>query len=171
MKDGGTSAASGWHLTRAQSVLVVAEIVLALVLLVGAGLLIRTFIAVREVDRGPDYLDEPRYIVGVVDDLRDDADNLQPQPTVYVPLAQVSDRMTMRVNKLFPLAAVGVVIGVGAALLLTRLMVNLVFGVRVYDLQVFGSVVTLLAGVALVAAYISARRATRVNPLDALRSG
>ena len=69
------------------------------------------------------------------------------------------------------LAAIGVVIGVGAALLLTRLMVNLVFGVRVYDLQVFGSVVALLAGVALVAAYIPARRATRVNPLDALRSG
>ena len=419
-KDGGTSADSGWHRARAQSVLVVSEIVLALVLLVGAGLLIRTFIALREVDRGfdprnvlaldmslngtalqdsaavarlavnattrisgggslpavaatrglpfearfglpfkiperalsgvggpfhgvahwrsvtpeyfdvlrirllggrqftrldaagavpvaiinramatrywqradpsrdrvqvgveagPDYLDEPRYIVGVVDDLRDDADNLQPQPTVYVPLAQVSDRMTLRVNKLFPLtwlirtagspigqasaieaelrsssgglpiartrtmqqivatsttraafsmsllmafatvalalaivglytlishsvqqrtqeigirmalgavpgdvrslvlvqglrlAAIGVVIGVGAALLLTRLMVNLVFGVRVYDLQVFGSVVALLAGVALVAAYIPARRATRVNPLDALRSG
>ena len=69
------------------------------------------------------------------------------------------------------LAATGVVIGVGAALLLTRLMVNLVFGVRVYDLQVFGSVVALLAGVALVAAYIPARRATRVNLLDALRSG
>ena len=419
-KDGGTSAHSGWQRARAQSILVVAEIVLALVLLVGAGLLMRTFIALREVDRGfdprnvlaldmslngtalqdsgavtrlavnaidriagvgslpavaatrglpfesrfglpfriperalsgvggpfhgtahwrsvtpeyfdvlrirllggrqfsrrdaagavpvaiinramasrywqradpsrdrvqvgvaagPDYLDETRYIVGVVDDLRDDAENRQPQPTVYVPLAQVSDRMTTRVNQLFPLtwlvrtagnpqgqasaleaelrsssgglpvartrtmqqivatstiraafsmtllmafatvalvlavvglytlmshsvqqrtqeigirmalgavpgdvralvlgqglrlASIGVVIGVAAALGLTRLMVNLVFGVRVYDPQVFGSVVALLAGVALIAAYIPARRATRVNPLDALRSG
>ena len=69
------------------------------------------------------------------------------------------------------LAAIRVGIGVGAALLLTRLMVNLVFGVRVYDPQVFGSVVALLAVVALIAAYIPARRATRVNPLDALRFG
>jgi ABC-type lipoprotein release transport system permease subunit len=52
---------------------------------------------------------------------------------------------------------------------LTRLLVNLVFGVRTYDPGVFSAVVVLLASVALVAAYIPAHRATRVNLLDALR--
>jgi putative ABC transport system permease protein len=55
------------------------------------------------VSAGPDYEDQQRYIVGVVDDLRDDGENREPQPTIYVPLAQVSDRMTARVNTLFPL--------------------------------------------------------------------
>ncbi len=417
-KDSGTASEGGWKANRAQSVLVVAEIVLALVLLVGAGLLIKTFVALREVDRGfdprnvltldmslsgtalqdaesvarlavnaldrlsptaaqpslaatrglpfearfalpfaidgrmlsgvggpfhgvahwrsvtpeyfevlrirllggrtftrldaadgvpvaiinramarrywqrndpfrdrvqlgvtagPDYQDDLRHIVGIVDDIRDDGENREPQPTIYVPLAQVSDRMTARANLLFPLtwivrtsgsplgaaaaielelrstsrglpiarvrtmeqivagsttraafsmtllmvfatvalalaivglyalmshsvqqrtqeigirialgavpgdvrglvlgqglrlAAIGVFIGIGAALALTRLMVNLVFGVSTYDAGVFGSVVALLAAVTLVAAYIPARRATRVNPLDALR--
>jgi hypothetical protein len=53
-KDSGTASEGGWKANRAQSVLVVAEIVLALVLLVGAGLLIKTFVALREVDRGFD---------------------------------------------------------------------------------------------------------------------
>jgi predicted permease len=229
------------------------------------------------VTAGPDYQDDLRHIVGIVDDIRDDGENREPQPTIYVPLAQVSDRMTARANLLFPLtwivrtsgsplgaaaaielelrstsrglpiarvrtmeqivagsttraafsmtllmvfatvalalaivglyalmshsvqqrtqeigirialgavpgdvrglvlgqglrlAAIGVFIGIGAALALTRLMVNLVFGVSTYDAGVFGSVVALLAAVTLVAAYIPARRATRVNPLDALR--
>ncbi len=230
------------------------------------------------VTAGPDYQDELRHIVGIVDDIRDDGENREPQPTVYVPLAQVSDRTTSRANTLFPLtwivrtgnnplaaaaaieseirstsgglpiarirtmeqivagsttraaftmtllmafataalvlaivglyalmshsvqqrtqeigirmalgavpgdvrrlvlgqglrlAAVGVAVGVGAALAVTRLMINLVFGVTTYDPGVFGSVVALLAAVTLIAAYIPARRATRVNPLDALRS-
>jgi putative ABC transport system permease protein len=227
---------------------------------------------------GADFEDGLRYIVGIVDDLRDDGENREPQPTIYVPLAQVSDRMTARINRLFPLtfvvrtsgnpldaappvtaelrstsgglpvarvrtmeqvvaastrraafsmtlltvfaaaalvlaviglyalmshsvqqrtqeigirmalgavpgdvrtlvlaqglrlAGAGLLIGTGAALILTRLMVNLVFGVETYDPGVFGSVVVLLTSVAVAAAYIPARRATRVNPLDALRS-
>jgi putative ABC transport system permease protein len=229
------------------------------------------------VTAGPDE-DARRYIVGIVDDLRDDEQNREPQPTIYVPLAQVSDRMTARVNTLFPLTwlvrtsanpmgsassieaelrsasgglpvarmrtmeqivaasttraafsmtllivfgivalllavvglytlmshsvqqrmheigirlALGAVpgdvrglvlgqglrltgIGLGAglcaALLLTRLMVNLVFGVRVYDPGVFTAVMVLLGGVGLAAAYLPARRAMRVNPLEVLRT-
>jgi predicted permease len=227
---------------------------------------------------GPEYEDAHRRIIGIVDDIRDEVGDRDPQPAIYVPLAQVSDRMTARVNRLFPLtwiartaaaptaftspieselraasgglpiarvrtmeevvaastsrtafsmtllmvfasvafalatvglytlmshsvqqrtqeigirmalgavpgdvrglvlgqglrlAAMGVGIGIGAALAVTRLMVNLVFGVRTYDPQVFAAVVLLLASVALIAAYVPAHRATRVNPLDALRS-
>jgi ABC-type antimicrobial peptide transport system permease subunit len=67
------------------------------------------------------------------------------------------------------LAAAGIVFGVGAALVLTRVMVSLVFGVRTYDPAVFAGVAILLAAVALVAALIPAYRATRVDPLTAIR--
>jgi putative ABC transport system permease protein len=226
-------------------------------------------------NNGPALADVPRIIVGVVADARDLDANRDPDPAVYVPLAQVSDAMTARNNRLFPLtwavrtsgnpmafagvvarelrgatglsiarvrsmeeivaastaraqfnmallttfagvalllaiiglyglmsysvqqrtqeigirmalgaasadvqsmvlgqglrlALTGVALGVGAALVLTRLMVNLVFGVKTWDPGVFAAVASLLCAVALAAAYIPARRATRVNPLIAL---
>ncbi len=414
-KESGSPADAGWRRHRAQSVLVIAEMALALVLLVGAGLLIKTFAAVRDVDRGfdparvltletslsgasrddtasvvrmfrnarqrldaaggiaafavarslplessfavpftiarrpvdapfegtvnwrsisPNYFtvfrmtllrgraftdhdgqgalpvviindafarrywqrnepvgeritigtgagvefrDLPRQIVGVVADARDAEWNRNPEPIAYVPLAQVSDAMTARNNRLFPLtwvartdvdprllsaiiarevraatgglaiararsmdevlaaparraafnmtllsgfatialllaivglyglmsysvqqrtqeigirmalgavpadvrnlvlvqglrlALTGVTLGIGAALLLTRLMVGLVFGVKTYDPAVFAGVAGLLSAVALVAAFLPAWRATRINPLEAVR--
>ena len=226
---------------------------------------------------GPEFREGPRRIVGVVADPRDEEANRRPEPTVYVPLAQVSDAMTARNNRLFPLtwllrteidprlmtapiehelraatgglpiartrtmeevlagparraafnvtlmsvfaaaalllavigfyglmsysvqqrtqeigirmalgavpsdvrnmillqglrvAGTGIVLGIGAALVLTRVMVSLVFGVETYDPAVFGGVALLLTAVALAAAMIPAHRATRVNPLDAVR--
>ncbi|HET7695783.1 MAG TPA: ABC transporter permease [Vicinamibacterales bacterium] len=226
---------------------------------------------------GPEFRDSPRRIIGVVADPRDEEQNRNPEPTVYVPLGQVSDAMTLRNNRLFPLtwsvrteieprllrtaverelrdasgglpvartrtmdeilagparraafhvtlmtafavaalilaavgfyglmsysvqqrtqeigirmalgalpedvrnmilvqglrlAAAGVVFGVGAALVLTRVMVSLVFGVRTYDPAVFAAVALLLTVVAAVAALIPAYRATRVDPLAAIR--
>jgi putative ABC transport system permease protein len=67
------------------------------------------------------------------------------------------------------LAAAGVVLGTAAALALTRVMVSLVFGVKTYDPAVFVGVALLLSVVAVLAALIPAHRATRVNPLDAVR--
>jgi ABC-type antimicrobial peptide transport system permease subunit len=67
------------------------------------------------------------------------------------------------------LAAAGVVLGTAAALALTRVMVSLVFGVKTYDPVVFAGVAMLLSVVALLAAVIPAHRATRINPLDAVR--
>jgi predicted permease len=55
------------------------------------------------VTAGPEFADAPRHIVGVVDDVRDTDVNRDPEPTVYVPLAQVGDRLTARNNRLFPL--------------------------------------------------------------------
>jgi ABC-type antimicrobial peptide transport system permease subunit len=63
----------------------------------------------------------------------------------------------------------GVVIGIAGAAALTRLMRTLLFGVSSTDVGTFGAVVALLAVVALAASMIPARRATRVDPLTALR--
>jgi predicted permease len=226
---------------------------------------------------GPEFREAPRQIIGVVADPRDEEANRDPKPTVYVPLAQVSDAMTARNNRLFSLtwsvrteieprlmrgpiereiraatgglavartrtmedvlsgparrarfhvtlmgvfaavalllavigfyglmsysvqqrtqeigirmalgavpsdvrnmvlaqglrlAGIGVVLGVGAALVLTRVMTSLVFGVQTYDPAVFAGVALLLSAIALFAALVPAHRATRVNPLDAVR--
>ena len=63
----------------------------------------------------------------------------------------------------------GVVIGVAAALALSRFMVSLVFGVKVCDPAVFVTVVVVLSAVALTATYVPALRASRVDPLESLR--
>jgi putative ABC transport system permease protein len=226
---------------------------------------------------GPEFRDGPRRIIGVVADPRDEEANRNPEPMVYVPLGQVTDAMTARNNRLFPLtwvvrteieprlmkgaierelraatgglavartrtmeevlagparraafhmtllsvfaavalllaivgfyglmaysvqqrtqeigirmalgampadvrnmilrqglrlAAAGVLLGTGAALVLTRVMVSLVFGVKTYDPAVFAGVALLLSAVALLAALLAAHRATRINPLDAVR--
>lgn len=63
----------------------------------------------------------------------------------------------------------GVLVGVAAALGLSRYMASLIYGAKTYDPEVFVTVVIVLSAVALAATYILARRASRVDPMIALR--
>ena len=83
--------------------------------------------------------------------------------------AQSRDVLGLVVADGAKLASLGIVAGVVFAFLLTRFMTSLLFEVTSTDPATFASVAALLALVGLLACYIPARRATRVDPLVALR--
>jgi putative ABC transport system permease protein len=83
--------------------------------------------------------------------------------------AKRGDVLHLVVRHGMSLAIVGVVLGTVGALLLTRFLSSMLYGVSVNDPTTLLSVATLLIGVAAMASYIPARRATRVDPMVALR--
>jgi len=84
--------------------------------------------------------------------------------------AQRRDVLGMVVGSGLRLAAIGIAIGLAGALLLTRLMQGVLYGVTATDPVTFGGVAVMLLGVATLASWLPARRATRVDPLVALRA-
>ena len=83
--------------------------------------------------------------------------------------AQGANIRNMVVRQGMVLAGIGVVIGIGGALGLTRLLAGFLFGVKAWDPAAFVATPLLLSMVALLAVWIPAYRATRVDPVTALR--
>jgi len=83
--------------------------------------------------------------------------------------ANRGDVLRLLIRQGMTTVALGVAMGLAVALALTRLMSGLLFGVSPTDPLTFAGVALLLAGVALVACYIPARRATKIDPIAALR--
>jgi ABC-type antimicrobial peptide transport system permease subunit len=84
--------------------------------------------------------------------------------------AQMAQVKTMVVRQGMGLALVGIVVGLAAAFGLARFMASFLFGVGVWDPLAFVGVPVLLLAVALVAVWLPARHASRVDPIIALRT-
>ena len=83
--------------------------------------------------------------------------------------AQVSDVLRLVIGQGMKAVLLGIVIGLGGAFALTRLIAPLLFEVSATDPLTFAVVASLLIFVTLLACYLPARRATRVDPMEALR--
>ena len=83
--------------------------------------------------------------------------------------AQRNNVLKLIVRQGMVMALIGVVLGLAASLVLTRVMTSLLFGVSATDPLVFTAIALLLAAVAFIASYIPARRAIKVDPMIALR--
>jgi putative ABC transport system permease protein len=83
--------------------------------------------------------------------------------------AQAADVLKLIVGQGMTLALLGVAIGLGLAVALTRFMQGLLYEVDAFDPVTFAAISLLLVGIALAACYIPARRAAKVDPMVALR--
>jgi putative ABC transport system permease protein len=84
--------------------------------------------------------------------------------------AKPGDLLAMILGQGMTLVVIGLVIGLVSAMGLTRLMKTLLFQVQPTDPLTFAGVSLVLGGAALLACYVPARRALRIDPLQALRS-
>jgi putative ABC transport system permease protein len=83
--------------------------------------------------------------------------------------AQRRDMLKMILGQSFTIVGIGLVIGLFGALAATRLMSSLLYGVSAHDFSIYAIVLIVLSGAALVASYMPARRAMKVDPMVALR--
>jgi len=83
--------------------------------------------------------------------------------------AQKWNVLSLVIGQGMKLALIGVGVGVAAAMALTQVMRNLLYEVKPTDLLTFACVAILLLGVALLACWLPAWRATKIDPMEALR--
>ncbi|MGD1094194.1 MAG: ABC transporter permease [Bryobacteraceae bacterium] len=84
--------------------------------------------------------------------------------------AQQGELRGMFVRHGLVLAGIGVVIGLGAAMVLTRLMTSLLFGISALDPLTYAAVPVVLVAAAMLASYLPARQASAVDPVEALKA-
>jgi putative ABC transport system permease protein len=84
--------------------------------------------------------------------------------------AKRSDVLIMTVKNALKLVGAGLICGLAIAFVLTRVMASLLFGISATDPLTFLSIAVVLLGVALLASYVPALRATRIDPMIALRA-
>jgi ABC-type antimicrobial peptide transport system permease subunit len=84
--------------------------------------------------------------------------------------AETRDVIRLIVKQGMGLTLIGAMIGVMLAMAVTRLLASLLYGVTATDPATFAGVVLFVIGVAVLACYLPARRATKVDPMRALRS-
>ncbi|HSG82154.1 MAG TPA: ABC transporter permease [Gemmatimonadota bacterium] len=83
--------------------------------------------------------------------------------------AQVSEVISRVIKQGLWLAAIGSAIGIGGAIVLTRLMANMIYGVSTIDPLTFAAGIALVSVVALAASWVPALRAARADPMEVLR--
>jgi putative ABC transport system permease protein len=83
--------------------------------------------------------------------------------------AQQADAMTLILRQALTLTGIGIVLGLVCTFYATRLLEGMLFGVSLRDPLTFGVVIALMLAVALVASYVPARRAAKVDPMVSLR--
>jgi putative ABC transport system permease protein len=83
--------------------------------------------------------------------------------------AQAAGVLSMVLREGVVATAAGLGLGLAGALILARLMSTLLFGVKADDPLTFAAVALMIAAVAVLASYVPARRASRVDPMAALR--
>jgi putative ABC transport system permease protein len=83
--------------------------------------------------------------------------------------AKRSDVRRLIMGQALLLSLTGVVIGLAGAVVLSRLMTNLLYGIDSLDVSTFITIPLVLIGVTTIASYLPARRATRIAPTTALR--
>jgi putative ABC transport system permease protein len=83
--------------------------------------------------------------------------------------AQVSDVLKLVLKRAMLLAAIGVGIGIAGAVVVTRYLQTLLFGVKPIDVVTFFAVALILVAVVFIACLVPARRAAKIDPLEALR--
>ncbi|MGH8101983.1 MAG: FtsX-like permease family protein, partial [Chthoniobacterales bacterium] len=84
--------------------------------------------------------------------------------------AAQSNIFRLVIGQAMTLVAISVVLGLAGAFAVTRLLGSLLFGVGAWDPITFGAIVFLISFVAFLAAWLPARRASRVDPIVALRA-
>ena len=84
--------------------------------------------------------------------------------------ARRADVLQMTVRQGLKLVGAGMILGLGAAFLLTRVMATLLYGISATDPITFIGISVVLLAVAILASYVPALRATKVDPITALRA-